>query len=310
MAANRPLEEGSEIRLDFEKLRTVARADHPVIPVAVQDVESKAVLMIGYANRRALDYALEHRVAAFWSTSRNELWIKGNTSGNRLELIDVRINCEQNSLLYLVRLKGDGACHTRENGRARHGCYYRSIRRGELAFVDPKTLPEQPANVAIARIRADQWQILKTTRLRALEDAPDAFCTTLAEARKRTDGDWRDMARDHATWADRAYFMAYVDGAPRGMAGCYRTGPHAAVLTAMWVAPEVRGQKLGERIVRAVVQWAKAGGATTLEARVIEDNSARVFYRKIGFRERESPCSNADGPIISIALDLADPNPI
>ena len=162
-------------------------------------------------------------------------------------------------------------------------------------------------NFSMTRIRADRWQILKNTRLRALEDAPYAFCTTLAEARKRTDRDWRDMARDHATLSDRAYFIAYLDDDPCGMAGCYRTGPHSAVLTAMWVAPEVRGQKLGERIVRAVVQWAKAGGATTLEAQVREANPARVFYRKIGFRERESPCSNADDPIISIALDLADP---
>ena len=57
------LEEGTDIYLDFEKLRKVAQTDHPVIPVAVQDVDSKAVLLIGYVNERALDYALEHRVA-------------------------------------------------------------------------------------------------------------------------------------------------------------------------------------------------------------------------------------------------------
>ena len=142
MSIDRQLEEGTEIHLDFEKLREVARADHPVIPVAVQDVDSKAVLLIGYANKQALDYALEHRVATFWSTSRNELWIKGATSGDMLELVDVRINCEQNSLLYLVRLKGDGSCHTKENGRARYGCYYRSIDNGKLTFVNPKTIPE------------------------------------------------------------------------------------------------------------------------------------------------------------------------
>ena len=142
MSIDRQLEEGTEIHLDFEKLREVARADHPVIPVAVQDVDSKAVLLIGYANKQALDYALEHRVATFWSTSRNELWIKGATSGDMLELVDVRINCEQNSLLYLVRLKGEGSCHTKENGRARYGCYYRSIDSGNLRFVNPKTIPE------------------------------------------------------------------------------------------------------------------------------------------------------------------------
>ena len=142
MASNYTIEEGTEIQLDFEKLSRVAKTGHSVIPVAVQDVDSKAVLLIGYANRQALDHALEHRVATFWSTSRDELWIKGATSGDILELIDVRINCEQNSLLYLVRLEGDGTCHTKENDRTRYGCFYRSIANGKLRFTDPKTIPE------------------------------------------------------------------------------------------------------------------------------------------------------------------------
>ncbi len=142
MASNYTIEEGTEIQLDFEKLSRVAKTGHSVIPVAVQDVDSKAVLLIGYANRQALDHALEHRVATFWSTSRDELWIKGATSGDMLELIDVRINCEQNSLLYLVRLEGDGTCHTKENDRTRYGCFYRGIANAKLKFVDPKTILE------------------------------------------------------------------------------------------------------------------------------------------------------------------------
>ena len=107
-----------------------------MIPVAVQDTESGEVLLIGYANRTALDYTLENRVAAFWSTSRNELWIKGATSGDFLEIVEVRVNCEQNSLLYLVRPKGQGACHTKKkDGKSRLSCYYRRIRDGKLGFV-------------------------------------------------------------------------------------------------------------------------------------------------------------------------------
>ena len=142
MAANHEIEEGTEVQLDFEKLSRVARTGHSVIPAAVQDVDSKAVLLIGYVNKQALQHALEHRVATFWSTSRNELWIKGATSGDMLDLIDVRVNCEQNSLLYLVRLKGEGTCHTKVNDRSRYGCYYRSIVNGSLRFTDPKTIPE------------------------------------------------------------------------------------------------------------------------------------------------------------------------
>ena len=136
------LEEGTQFHLDFEKLRKVSQTDHPVVPVAVQDIDSKAVLLIGYANEQALEYTLENRIATFWSTSRNELWIKGATSGDSLKLIDVRVNCEQNSLLYLVRLQGGGSCHTKDNDQARYGCYYRSIQNKQLTFVDPKTIPE------------------------------------------------------------------------------------------------------------------------------------------------------------------------
>lgn len=136
------LEEGTEIRLDFKKLSRVAKTGHAVIPAAVQDVDSKAVLLIGYVNEQALRHALEHRVATFWSTSRNELWIKGATSGDMLDLIDVRVNCEQNSLLYLVRLRGEGSCHTKVKDRSRYGCYYRRIVNGTLGFADPKTIPE------------------------------------------------------------------------------------------------------------------------------------------------------------------------
>lgn len=137
----------------------------------------------------------------------------------------------------------------------------------------------------VTRIRSDQWRILKNVRLRALEEAPYAFGTTLAGGKKRTDRDWQDMARDHATLSDRAYFMAYVGNSPCGMAGCYRTTSDTVVLTAMWVAPEFRGQKIGEQIVHAVIKWAREGGATTLEAWVSENNPARFFYQKIGFEE-------------------------
>lgn len=132
---SKTLEEGPELRLDFDKLRKVVRAEEPVVPVAVQDADTKEVLIVAYANQTALDYSLEHGVAAFWSTSRDELWVKGATSGDTLELVEVRVNCEQNSLLYLVRPLGQGACHTKgADGKARPSCYYRRIRDGQLEF--------------------------------------------------------------------------------------------------------------------------------------------------------------------------------
>lgn len=130
------LEEGRELRLDFNKLGQVAQAGEPVLPVAVQDADSKELLLLAYANQTALQYSLEHGVAAFWSTSRGELWVKGATSGDTLALVEVRVNCEQNSLLYLVRPLGQGACHTRgADGKSRPSCYYRRIQDGQLEFV-------------------------------------------------------------------------------------------------------------------------------------------------------------------------------
>lgn len=121
-------EEGCQLELDFEKLFQVVAAAPGVIPAVAQDLETGLVLMVGYVNREALETARREGVAVFWSTSRNELWIKGKTSGDVLELEEIRVNCEQNSLLYLVRPRGEGTCHTREeDGRHRTSCYYRVV---------------------------------------------------------------------------------------------------------------------------------------------------------------------------------------
>lgn len=128
------LEEGSDISLDFG--RFFSASGHGVVPVVAQDVESRDVLVLAHANQEALDYTLHNGVAAFWSLSRDRLWIKGETSGNVLDLVEVRVNCEQNSLLYLVRLRKDGVCHTLQDGVARHSCYYRRIAGDRLEPVE------------------------------------------------------------------------------------------------------------------------------------------------------------------------------
>jgi phosphoribosyl-AMP cyclohydrolase len=130
------LEEGQELTLDFTKLAKVAGTGQDVLPVVVQDADTKDVLILAYANRQALDYSRENNTAAFWSTSRNELWVKGATSGDTLALVEIRVNCDQNSLLYLVRPQGAGACHTKgPDGKARASCYYRKIEGDALSFV-------------------------------------------------------------------------------------------------------------------------------------------------------------------------------
>ena len=85
------LEEGTRLTLDFDKLAGVAATGARVVPVVLQDASSGDVLFIGYANDQALKATLEERIAVLWSTSRNELWRKGATSGDVLELVDVRV---------------------------------------------------------------------------------------------------------------------------------------------------------------------------------------------------------------------------
>ncbi len=131
------IENGERLMLDFDKLAKVAACGQPLVPVAVQDAETKQVLILAYANQLALEHTLKTGLATFWSTSRNELWEKGATSGDALAIVEVRVNCDQNSLLYLVRPRGAGACHTsRTDGSARSTCYYRRLEDGRLSLLD------------------------------------------------------------------------------------------------------------------------------------------------------------------------------
>jgi phosphoribosyl-AMP cyclohydrolase len=89
---SRELEEGTNVRLDFAKLLKMGERGQHVVPVVLQHADTKEVLYIAYANELALAETLKTRRAVLWSTSRNELWKKGETSGDFLDLVDVRIN--------------------------------------------------------------------------------------------------------------------------------------------------------------------------------------------------------------------------
>ena len=121
------LEEGSELRLDFGKLAKAAASSKGLIPVAVQNADTGEVILVAYTNEMAFRKAIETRRAIFWSTSRNELWEKGASSGNTFDLIEVRVNCEQNSLLYKVRPRGQAICHTSNQAGKPRNCFYRRL---------------------------------------------------------------------------------------------------------------------------------------------------------------------------------------
>lgn len=109
-----------------------------LLPVVTQDANSKEVLILSFVNKQAFEETLRSGYATFWSRSRNELWKKGETSGDMLRINEVRVNCEQNSFLYLVTPEGEGACHAkRENGKTHTSCYYRKIdTNGSLLFIE------------------------------------------------------------------------------------------------------------------------------------------------------------------------------
>lgn len=117
------IEETNEFQLDFDKINSITG----VVPVAVQNIETAEVILVAYTNAEAIENSIKTGLATFWSTSRNELWIKGKTSGNYFELIELLVNCEQNALIYKVKPHNGGICHTKNRlGEARN-CFYRKL---------------------------------------------------------------------------------------------------------------------------------------------------------------------------------------
>ena len=92
-----------------------------LIPVIIQDVDSRAVLMLGYANKEAVELTLKTKTAWFWSRSRKKLWNKGETSGNFLHVKEVYADCDMDTLLCLCRPDGP-ACHT-----GKDSCFFNRI---------------------------------------------------------------------------------------------------------------------------------------------------------------------------------------
>ena len=133
------LEESSELKLDWAKLEKAVASSPGIVPVAIQNADTNEVILVAYTNELAFRKSLETRSLVLWSTSRNELWEKGKTSGETFDLIEVRINCEQNSLLYRVRPRRGGICHTKNRKGEPRNCYYRKLdlAGGKLENTDP-----------------------------------------------------------------------------------------------------------------------------------------------------------------------------
>lgn len=109
--------------LNWEKVRRAFRGEaaRPCVTAIAQDADSGEVLMVGHATREAVEHMMKTRQFALWSTSRNELWVKGLTSGNTFEVVSITADCDADALL--VRVRGDGVmCHTGERS-----CFFEEV---------------------------------------------------------------------------------------------------------------------------------------------------------------------------------------
>ena len=102
--------------MDYSKL-------NGLIPAVIQDAESSEVLMVGFMNEQALAQTRESGFATFFSRTRNTMWMKGETSGNKLQVVDILVDCDDDTVLVKVKRLGDGnVCHT-----GTRTCFSRSL---------------------------------------------------------------------------------------------------------------------------------------------------------------------------------------
>lgn len=117
----------AEFDFDFEKLGGL-------VPAVVQDSNDGEVLMVGFMNRQALASTLETGYVTFYSRTRQKLWMKGETSGNRLRVVTALTDCDRDTLLMRVEVEGAGVvCH-----RGTRSCFTEAVDQGAVQTAVPK----------------------------------------------------------------------------------------------------------------------------------------------------------------------------
>ncbi|MEM9834265.1 MAG: phosphoribosyl-AMP cyclohydrolase [Bacteroidota bacterium] len=133
------LEEGLQLTPQFEKRGGL-------LPVAVQETDTGQLLMLASINEEALQQTMQTGLATFWSTSRNQLWVKGETSGDFLKIDNILVDCDQDAFVYQVTLQGEGVCHTYDkHGKHRKACFYRKVDTENNRTIPRRTVPRRTA---------------------------------------------------------------------------------------------------------------------------------------------------------------------
>jgi phosphoribosyl-AMP cyclohydrolase len=120
-----------QLQLDYGKL-------DGLVPAVIQDYATREVLMVGFMNEEAWRKTLETGFATFYSRTRNRLWMKGETSGHRLAVKDILVDCDNDSLVLLAEQSGPGTCH--EGYRS---CFFRRLVDGRAVIFQSRTIPPQ-----------------------------------------------------------------------------------------------------------------------------------------------------------------------
>jgi phosphoribosyl-AMP cyclohydrolase len=115
------------MNLDFEK-------SGGLITAVIQDHSSGRVLMVGFMNEEAFRKTVESGFATFWSRSRQKLWLKGESSGHRLLVKEIAVDCDRDAVLVKVEAQGPGVCH-----EGYESCFFRRLDSGVWKVVDQRT---------------------------------------------------------------------------------------------------------------------------------------------------------------------------
>lgn len=110
--------------------------DQGLIPVIAQDADNGEILMLAWMNAEAIRRTLDTGRATYWSRSRQDFWIKGETSGHIQKLVEMRVDCDRDTLLILVKQFGS-ACHTN-----RRSCFFTAIRNGNETEIMKPSKPD------------------------------------------------------------------------------------------------------------------------------------------------------------------------
>jgi len=164
--------------------------------------------------------------------------------------------------------------------------------------------------VEIRRIRADEWRALRALRLQALRDTPEAFGSTYEQEAAEPDQHWCDWAADGAEGGSSYWALAVDDDTGR-LGGMAFGSRHWQVTDAigvfsMWVDPELRGRGIGQRLVEAVIAWARTTDRPRVVLSVNEANQGAIrLYERCGFTPTGATHPIRDGsPITAISMAL------